>query len=536
MAKYIKLLTFIIFMSTAVDSARACAFTINFTRNQPTCGSNGTLSFNLTPAPNAGAVYVIYKNGEFLVQINGNIANLNSLAPGSYKVVVTNNQTGCKDSLDNIILDPAINSLSATFKHDSSRCDTTKDAKITLKTKNATYPITYLWRKGLVDMPLEKDSFIDSLGVGTYHVTITDFSNCRYEIQDIKIKEIQGKMYAIDTIISPTSCDSPNGSIIIHIGGRHRKPGDSFVWQSRNIFGLDSNIMPLDSLKAGLYTCIFYDTLKCYPLEIKNIEIIQNKPPKGFIYGKDTVCEEGASNITTTLYVKVTSGDSNSVSYLWNNGIITKNNSGITAGNYNVIIKDNQGCADTPKYIVNQYPRRTFNLISDKDQIVKGIETFIKMDTTLGFYNIRWVSNPPKQYDVLTDSTRVRARPQVQTIYNVKANYGPSCETENNKIIYIIAAVDDLVIPNIFTPNGDSRNDVYKMVGFNNTIKSFEFNVFDRWGNIVFAAYDQSFTWTGVDLKGEVLPNGVYTYIVKYATTDAPFDKKINSGSILLEK
>lgn len=539
MAKYIKILILILLVSASYKavSALPAAFTINYVRNQPTCGSNGTLSFNLTPPPTAGAKYYIYKNGDFLVQINGNIANLNSLAPGSYKVVVINNQTGESDSLDNIILDPAVNSLSATYKADSTRCDTSHNGRIELKLKNANFPVTYKWRKELVDIA-ENDSIADSLYVGSYHVTITDAANCRFEIQDMKIKELQGKMYAIDTIISPTSCDSPNGAIQIIIGGRHRKLGDSFVWHNMHALGRDSSQMPLDSLKAGLYSITFYDTLKCYPFEVKNIEIVQNKPPKGFIYGIDTVCHSSSlTNTTTKLSVKVTSGDSNSVSFLWNMGEITKSIDGAVSGDYSVIIKDNQGCADTPKFTVKDYPLRTTSLIAGKTEMVKNMETFIDIvQPKAGLYNIRWSSDPIKQFDSLSDSTRIRARPLVNTLYKMEANYGPNCKLVQTQYITIIPSVDDLVIPNIITPNGDSRNDVYKLVGSNNTIKSFEFNVFDRWGNIVFAAYDQAFQWAGTDLKGNILANGVYTYIVKYATTDAPFDKIIKSGSILLEK
>jgi gliding motility-associated-like protein len=390
----------------------------------------------------------------------------------------------------------------------------------------------------LVDIS-ENDSIADSLYVGSYHVTITDAANCRFEIQDMKVKELQGKMYATDTIIFPTSCDSPNGRIEIKIGGRHRyMVKDSFIWQNRNILGKDSTIMPLDSLVAGLYTCIFYDTLKCYPLIIKNIEIVQNRPPKGFIYGIDTVCSPiSLTNTTTKLNTKVTSGDSNSVVFLWSSGQSTKSIDGVQVGDYSVIIRDNQGCADTPKYTVKEYPVRQANLKAGKTEMVKNMETFIDIvQPKSGLYNIRWSSFPIKQYDSLTDSTRIRARPNVNTVYTMKANYGPGCELIQTQLISIIAAVDDLVIPNIFTPNGNGSNDTYKMVGSNNTIKSFEFNVFDRWGNIVFAAYDQSFEWKGTDQKGNLLANGVYTYIVKYATTDAPFDKKIKSGSILLEK
>lgn len=533
MIKYIKILTLIILLSKNFDLFSACpaTFTINVTKNQPTCGSNGTLSFSLTPPPAAGAKYIVYRNGDYLVQINGNIANLNSLEPGTYKVICIDIQKNETDSLDNIILDPATNSLSATYKVDSTRCDTSKNGRIVLKLKNANFPVTYKWRKELVDIA-ENDSIADSIYVGTYHVTITDASNCRYTIADMKVKEKQGKMYAIDTIITPTSCDSPNGSIKINIGGNH--PIDSFKWRNIHVLGRDSAQMPLDSLKAGLYSVIFYDTLNCYPFEVKNIEIKQNKPPKAFIYGKDTVC---ANDGFTTLYVKVTAGDSNQVSFKWNPGQTTKSIDGVVSGDYSVIVTDVQGCADTPKYRVSDYPVRTVTLKAGKTEMVKNMETFIDIEEPkAGLYNIRWSSNPIKQFDSLTDSTRIRARPNINTLYTMKANYGPGCETIATQSITIIDKVDDLNIPNIITPNGDSRNDVYKLLGSNNSIKSFEFNIFDRWGNIVFTAYDQSFQWLGTDLKGNLLDNGVYTYIVKYATTDAPFDKIIKSGSILLEK
>jgi len=526
MAKYIKIFIFMLAVLVTVDTMKACNFTINKNVIQPTCGSNGIISFSITPSPSNSAIYEVYKNSESLVRINGAIANLNSLAPGTYKVIVTDLATGCTDSLLGIVLDPAANSLNATCFIDSARCDTSKNGKITLKVVNYTSPLTYVWSHN----PAEKDSIADTLNVGSYNVTITDATNCRFEISNMVVKELKGIMLAIDTIITPTSCDSPNGVIDLVVTGRHMP---IFVWRQVNttIANFDSLSMPLDSLPAGKYTCYFTDTLKCHPLEIKELEVKKNPPPKAMVIGTDSICLNEQFGY---LQVVILAGDSTHMKYYWNDpaSSTTKRVEGLSSGTYMVTVMDKAGCIDTPKKTIYDYPPRVVNLIADKDQIVKNIEVFIKIDTLKDLYDIVWTpTNKLRQ-----TNNNAWVFPDTTTTYTMTAKYGPGCITKATKTIVVIPVVNTMIIPDMFSPNNDGRNDVYVLRGENNEIETFEIEIYDRWGNVVYNARDVNFQWFGTDMKGNAVMSGVYTYLIKYTLASAPFDRIVKSGTILLEK
>ena len=68
-------------------------------------------------------------------------------------------------------------------------------------------------------------------------------------------------------------------------------------------------------------------------------------------------------------------------------------------------------------------------------------------------------------------------------------------------------------IPNAFTPNNDSRNDVFKPLIFGNLVK-YEFNVYNRWGQLVYETNSTDGRWDG-DYKGEPAPSGVFVWYAK---------------------
>lgn len=69
--------------------------------------------------------------------------------------------------------------------------------------------------------------------------------------------------------------------------------------------------------------------------------------------------------------------------------------------------------------------------------------------------------------------------------------------------------------PNIFTPNGDGRNDVFGPFPFR-SVESVEFTVFNRWGSIVFQSTDPKILWDGTNMEsGELVSDGVYFYTCK---------------------
>jgi gliding motility-associated-like protein len=101
-------------------------------------------------------------------------------------------------------------------------------------------------------------------------------------------------------------------------------------------------------------------------------------------------------------------------------------------------------------------------------------------------------------------------------IYNVSLNASndAGCTSEIHKAINIKPHYT-FFVPDAFTPNGDGVNDVFLAKG--NRIATFEMQVFDRWGAVVFESSSINSGWNGNSNKGNELSVGIYLYnIVVY--------------------
>ncbi len=74
-------------------------------------------------------------------------------------------------------------------------------------------------------------------------------------------------------------------------------------------------------------------------------------------------------------------------------------------------------------------------------------------------------------------------------------------------------------LPNVFSPNGDGKNDVLYLYG--NGIESMSLSIYDRWGQLVFYSNNQAYGWNGT-YKGELLNSAVFAYrlFIKYSDRD----------------
>ncbi|MEO8762450.1 MAG: gliding motility-associated C-terminal domain-containing protein, partial [Bacteroidia bacterium] len=130
-------------------------------------------------------------------------------------------------------------------------------------------------------------------------------------------------------------------------------------------------------------------------------------------------------------------------------------------------------------------------------------------------------------YTPRQDSTLTK----IDSVLNVNdTTYTTNVNTQSIAGCYVVVAVDsagnqsplnnesctdncpEYELPNIFTPNGDNTNDQYIPVK-NRYIRSVDFVLYNRWGEIIYEATNPSLGWDGKSKQmKQPVPDGVYFY------------------------
>ena len=97
----------------------------------------------------------------------------------------------------------------------------------------------------------------------------------------------------------------------------------------------------------------------------------------------------------------------------------------------------------------------------------------------------------------------------------VAENEGACLDTSYMEVSFF--PIGKLFIPNAFTPNADGVNDEIQIIS-TYPPKSFEWEIFDRWGNPVTRIADIQESWDGRLSNGDQAPEGVYSFYCWYLT------------------
>ena len=69
-------------------------------------------------------------------------------------------------------------------------------------------------------------------------------------------------------------------------------------------------------------------------------------------------------------------------------------------------------------------------------------------------------------------------------------------------------------LPNVFTPNGDGKNDQFTPIHPYKYVRDIDIQIFNRWGNLVFHTTDPEIRWDGKSIQTKMLcADGVYYYV-----------------------
>lgn len=130
-------------------------------------------------------------------------------------------------------------------------------------------------------------------------------------------------------------------------------------------------------------------------------------------------------------------------------------------------------------------------------------------DYSTGSRTVLW--EIPKLENGESASLRIRVKPSkpgmlenTATVSATESDPDPTNNTSTNR-----KSVTDLIIPNVFTPNADGKNDTFNIPGLERYPEN-ELSIFNRWGSAVLEKKPYKNDWDGSQLS-----EGTYFYLLK---------------------
>ncbi len=101
------------------------------------------------------------------------------------------------------------------------------------------------------------------------------------------------------------------------------------------------------------------------------------------------------------------------------------------------------------------------------------------------------------------------------------------CHTDTLSV-QISVSTSQLLVPNVFTPNGDGQNDEFRVMY--RSILEFDCWVYNRWGKLVYHWSDPAKGWDGT-INGHPAAEGAYYYIIRAKGADAEVEGKYHKAT-----
>ncbi len=147
------------------------------------------------------------------------------------------------------------------------------------------------------------------------------------------------------------------------------------------------------------------------------------------------------------------------------------------------------------------------NLLNNDTTIYMGESVQLMVEGTAPF--LYWT---PTDYLGFSQSNDPVATPLEDITYKVTGvSLYHGCPQVDSVRIKVI--MQDVFVPNAFSPNGDGLNDIFHVTA-RQLINVEEFIIMNRWGNEVFSTNDINQGWNG-KYKGKDQDAGVYYYMMR---------------------
>jgi gliding motility-associated-like protein len=274
----------------------------------------------------------------------------------------------------------------------------------------------------------------------------------------------------------------------------------SYSWTNGNQIISNSTTISITPNEKEFFTLSGADSNNCVNTATFSLEV--NPLPDLKLAGSFSVC--AGENVTLTA--------SGADTYKWGNitnAIYPSQNEilfPISNSTYTLIGTTDKNCIDSLIFNTHVFVLPALSLIAP-DSVCAGIEFPLKANgegmfswESVGTIICNYCSNTGAQID------------EPGFIY-VSVKDQNSCVTRDRAYLNLTDKCDfEIVIPNIFTPNDDDANDIFKIKS--NGLNQLSCVIFNRWGTEIASFERVNGFWDGRTTSGLQCSDGVYMYFV----------------------
>lgn len=481
-------------------------------KHTPDCnGSNGSITnIRVTSFTQPTDIYT-YTWTNSQNQVVGHNLDLNEVPEETYTLKITGPGCGTITTAP-ITLKSKTITIDLTNIHKSNAgCNGPTGSITGITAPNATH---YQWINKINNQIASNSSDLRDVGPGTYQLIASNDFSCSEKSPEYTIDATPATVYPNYNANINNSCTGENNGSITVI------PTDNLVKTARWI---DAEGQPagtglnVPNLKPGTYKVYFTDANGCETLyphdftvnEIDPLQIVANSETR-----TDDQCGLNTGGIKN-IQVK---GGTQPYTYLWLNVagehlVTSQDLTDVGAGDYTLQVQDAGGCgvmASRIYTVLNENSSIDAPVIAPLQLCAPGEALLSVSSPSAGNTYRLYDSQTSTQYqDEQTNGIfKIKANPN--SIYYISKVSG-QCESERTQaqITISLSAID---IPNAFTPNGDGKNDYWKINNAQNYPQAIV-QIFTRYGQKVFESKGYSVPFDGT-YNGTKLPSGVYYYIL----------------------
>ena len=295
--------------------------------------------------------------------------------------------------------------------------------------------------------------------------------------------------------------------------------GGSYLWTPSNLLNHATIANPLTVLDSSTqFVLQVSDSIGCTDYDTVQISVFSSS------YLSDTsLCEGDSLNIelfVDTIY---------NPSFSWspNFGISNINSSSVTiytdsSNTYSYLATSNNGCTFSDTLTVNIYNAKAIidtTLLTGCEGVTMIFDN--GSDENLNYYWI--VGEMDSLFDISND-----------IIYNFGDRVDVALFVENSNGCYDSTSLDfyldgfdeyfKVSLPNVFTPNFDGDNDIFRVDMAGKLNECSELSIFNRWGQLLYISYGRP-EWNGKNFSGLDVPTGQYYF--QLLIKEKSFDGKL---------